>query len=308
MRRQLEVAGVTWRQLRRETAEAISDPGQARWLLEEASGLDAARLLRELDSEAPPGAAARLESLVQRRLAGEPLQHVLGHWGFRALDVVVDSRVLVPRPETELVVTVALCEVDRLCSARSGAGMCAPDAQVLRSGAEVLVVDLGTGSGVIALSLVVERTAVRVLATDRDPAALEVAAVNLSGIPTPAAARVQLCQGDWYQALPLDLAGQVELIVANPPYLAENEWPSLDPTVRDFDPFGALVAGPSGLEAIETIVAGAPAWLGRHGALVVEIAPAQAPAVLELAREARFHTANVEDDLAGRPRVLVAVL
>jgi release factor glutamine methyltransferase len=292
MRRRAEVTGVTWRQLRRETAKAIADPAEARWLLEEASGLDGVRLLRELDCQAPPGAAARLESLVQRRLSGEPLQHVLGHWGFRTLDVVVDSRVLVPRPETEVVVTVALSEIDRLCT--------------LQSGPEVLVVDLGTGSGVIALSLAMERAAVRVIATDRDPAALEVAAVNLSGITTEAAARVQFCEGDWYEALPLDLAGQIALIVANPPYLAEPEWAGLDPTVSSFDPFGALVAGPSGLEAIETIVTGAPAWLGRRGALVVEIAPAQAGPVLEMAREAGFPTASVEDDLAGRARVLVA--
>ncbi len=292
MRRRAEVAGATWRQLRGETLQAIDDPVQTRWLLEEASGFDGARLLRELDSQAPPGAAARLESLVRRRLSGEPLQHVLGHWGFRELDVAVDSRVLVPRPETEVVVSVALSEVDRL--------------HALRASSEMLVVDLGTGSGVIALSLALERAAVRVIATDRDRAALDLAAVNLSGIPIEAAARVQFRQGDWYQALPLDLAGQVALIVANPPYLAGHEWAGLDPAVREFDPFGALVAGPSGLEAIKAIVAGAPAWLCRRGALVVEIAPDQAGPVLEIARKAGFPRAKVEDDLAGRPRVLVA--
>ena len=151
MKARAEVAPVTWRQLRNETAEAIADPVQARWLLEEASGLDGARLLRELDSQAPPAAVARLESFVRRRLAGEPLQHVLGHWGFRSLDVVVDSRVLVPRPETEVVVSLALSQLDRLSA--------------LHTGPELLAVDLGTGSGVIALSLVVERHAVRVIAT-----------------------------------------------------------------------------------------------------------------------------------------------
>ena len=208
-------------------------------------------------------------------------------------------RVLIPRPETEVVVAVALSQLDRLCAQQPGEGVPA-------LGAEMLVVDLGTGSGVIALSLVAERPSVRVIATDRDPAALEVASVNLSAVAATAAARVRLCEGDWYEALPGELAGNVALIVANPPYLSEREWAGLDPMVRGFDPFGALVAGPRGIEAIETIVAGAPAWLGRLGALVVEIAPDQAGPVIEMAREAGFPTASVEDDLAGRPRVLVA--
>ncbi|MGD0943222.1 MAG: peptide chain release factor N(5)-glutamine methyltransferase [Acidimicrobiales bacterium] len=292
MRRRTEVVTTTWRQLWRRTSAAIADPVQTRWLLEEASGLGGAALLRDLDREADPESAARLESLMQRRLAGEPLQHVLGHWGFRTLDVAVDSRVLVPRPETELVVEVALSELDRLCGLRPAGGL--------------LAVDLGTGSGVIALSLVAERPEVRVVATDRDPAALDVAAGNLRTIPAEAAARVQLRRGDWYQALDDDLAGRLDLIVANPPYLAEREWSDLDPEVRDFDPFGALVAGPSGLEAIAAIVAGAPAWLGRHGSVVVEIAPQQATAALELANEAGFRETGVADDLAGRARVLVA--
>lgn len=178
MRRRTEVVTTTWRQLWRRTSAAIADPVQTRWLLEEASGLGGAALLRDLDREADPESAARLESLMQRRLAGEPLQHVLGHWGFRTLDVAVDSRVLVPRPETELVVEVALSELDRLCGLRPAGGL--------------LAVDLGTGSGVIALSLVAERPEVRVVATDRDPAALDVAAGNLRTIPAEAAARVQL--------------------------------------------------------------------------------------------------------------------
>ena len=218
---------------------------------------------------------------------------MLGHWGFRTLNVVVDSRALVPRPETEVVVTLALSELDRLCP--------------LASGPEVLVVDLGTGSGVIALSLAVERPCVRVIAVDRDAAALEVATINLAAVAAEAAARVQLRQGDWYEGLPRDVAGRIALIVANPPYLAEHEWPGLDPTVKRFDPFGALVAGPSGLEAIDAIVAGAPRWLGRNGALVVEIAPSQAGHATARAREAGFPIVSVEEDLAGRPRVLVAV-
>jgi release factor glutamine methyltransferase len=297
-----ESAGPTWRQLWRKSAALIVDPVQTRWLLERASGLDAAALLGAIDQVAPVEAAEQLENLVKRRLAGEPLQHVLGHWGFRHLDVAVDSRVLVPRPETEQLVTFALRELDRLDassphSAPPGSG---------RSGAGLLAVDLGTGSGVIALSLVTERDAVRVIATDRDLDALDVASGNLQKLRADAAARVELRQGDWYEALPAEASGRVHLIVANPPYLAEHEWSGLAPTVRDFDPFGALVAGPSGLEAVEAILAGAPTWLSQHASIVVEIAPRQAAAAAELAMAAGFGTANVEDDLAGRPRVLVA--
>ena len=106
--------------------------------------------------------------------------------------------------------------------------------------------------------------------------------------------------------LPPALAGRVDLVVANPPYLADAEWPGLDPVVRDFDPRMALVAGPSGLEDLERVVFGAPAWLRRGGALVVELAPAQASAVVALARRAGLVGPRVVDDLAGRPRTLVA--
>ena len=290
---------VTWRQLWRETTARVADPVQARWLLEEASGGDRTALLRGLDRDASPQAAETLETLVERLVAGEPLQHVLGHWDFRGIDVLVDSRVLVPRPETEQVVTFALRELDRVREARTTEEATGP---VFGLSA----VDLGTGSGVIALSLVAERADVRVVATDRDSAALEVAARNLSAIASEAAARVQLVAGDWYQALPARVAGHLDLVVSNPPYLAEHEWSGLERTVRDFDPLGALVAGPSGLEAIETIVSGAPGWLAPIGALVVEIAPDQARAALELANEAGFVASSVEQDLAGRPRVLVA--
>jgi len=295
MSRQGEPAGASWRELWRATTERIDDRVQARWLLQEASRSDAPALLRALDEEASPEEAAHLESLVQRRLAGEPLQHVLGHWGFRTLDVAVDSRVLAPRPETESVVGFALSELDQL--------------RKLRAASEgLLAVDLGTGSGVIALSLVAEEPAVRVIATDRDPSALAVASANRSRLSIPAAGRVEYLQGDWYQGLPTELLGRFDLIVANPPYLAEHEWAGLDPVVRDFDPFQALVAGPSGLEAIGVIVAGAPRWLHRRGTAVVEIAPDQTRSAVELARKAGFGDVEVEPDLSGRPRVLIARL
>ena len=292
MSQRAESPGATWRQLWRATSEKLGDPVHTRWLLEEVSGADAAALLRRLDDRAPLTDVVRLESLVRRCLQGEPLQRVLGHWTFRGVEVVVDSRVLVPRPETELVVGFAISELDRLCRLRPGDG--------------AIVVDLGTGSGVIALSIVSEREGTFVTATDRDLASLEVAESNLSRLAAEAATRVQLRAGDWYEALPEDLFGRIDVIVSNPPYVAEREWADLEPAVRDFDPFGALVAGPSGLEDIEEIVLSAPGWLAEHGALVVEIAPHQALSALELSRSAGFREAVVEEDLAGRPRALVA--
>ncbi len=285
-----QTAVPTWRQLWRDTAGALVDPVETRWIIEEVSGLGLPALLRELDRPATPAEVARLAEVVARRLSGEPLQHVLGHWGFRTLEVAVDSRVLVPRPETEFVVEVALSELDRIAA---------------KCPASLFAVDLGTGSGVIALSLAAERDAVRVVAVDRDPGALDVALANLSRLAPQARERVELLAGDWYGALPASYAGRFDLIVANPPYLAEHEWALLDPVVRDFDPVAALVAGPSGLEHISTIVAGAPEWLGTGGRLVVEIAPSQNTAVLSLARCAGIW-ARIEVDLAGRPRVLVA--
>jgi release factor glutamine methyltransferase len=232
--------------------------------------------------------------MVVRRRAGEPLQHVVGRWGFRGLDVAVDRRALVPRPETELLVDNALAEWDRLSSGAS-------------SGARYAA-DLGTGSGVIALSLVTEREVIEVFAVERSAEALDLARENLGALPEAHRARVHLMGGSWFSALPARLVTKLAIIVSNPPYLAADEWPALDAVVRDHDPYDALVAGASGLEAIAHIVREAPAWLAPSGALVVEIAPWQRAAVLDLVNDAggAYGSATVIDDLAGRSRVLVA--
>jgi release factor glutamine methyltransferase len=233
--------------------------------------------------------------MVVRRRSGEPLQHVVGRWGFRALDVAVDGRALVPRPETEILVDLALAEWDRI----------APPGEKtpLHSAA-----DLGTGSGVIALSLVAERDNLEVFAVDRSRAALDLARENLGSIPEDLRGRVHLLEGDWFVPLPDRLVGRLALITSNPPYVAADEWQLLDAVVRDHDPYEALVAGASGLEAVAHLVRAAPRWLSPGGALVVEIAPHQSEAVLALVAESgrAYGSAAVADDLAGRPRVLVA--
>lgn len=277
-------AELTWRELQRAVESELGR--QESWfVLERASGEDRAGLLRRLHEPVPARMAAFADAMVARRRAGEPLQYVLGIWGFRRLDLVVDRRVLIPRPETEAVVDVALAEL---------AALDAPDA---------VVVDLGTGSGAIALSVAVEVPRSRVWGTDRSEEALAVARANLAGTGGRVAPRVRLTCGDWFAALPDELRGRVDLVVSNPPYIGAAE--ALPAEVADWEPAGALVAGPTGLEDVGRILAEAPAWLRRPGAVVVEIAPHQADTAAGLARDAGFEEVDVRPDLAGRARALV---
>ena len=268
-------------------AAGLPSPGvDARRLVERASGLDGGELGVHLDERVPHRAGLHLAGMVERRSARTPLQYVLGRWGFRSLDLLVDQRVLIPRPETEQVVEAAIGEVRRLAAGRPS-----------------LVVDLGTGSGAIALSMAVEVVTAEVWASDVAPEALAVARANLAGIGRPGA-RVRLVEGDWFAALPAELAGAVDLIVTNPPYVADGD--ELPPEVADWEPSRALVAGPTGLEHLLRIVDEAPRWLKRPGALVAELAPHQAGAVHAAARSAGFADVEVRPDLTGRERTLVA--
>lgn len=288
----------TWRELHRTTAEALTD-AEARWIIEEASGLRGAELLATEDDIAPSVVVARVDAMVHRRRAGEPLQYVLGSWSFRGLDLFVDPRVLIPRPETETTAQVAIDEAARLGARRGRAN---PWSAATTSFA---VADLGTGSGAIACALAAELPDAEVWATDASADALAVARANLAGIGI-AATRVRLAEGDWFAALPSELHGRVRIVVSNPPYVAESEVDGLPPEVADHEPRHALVSGPTGLEAIEQIVEGARVWLEPQGALVVEIAPHQRTAASERARAAGYDAIRVEPDLTGRDRVLVA--
>lgn len=229
--------------------------------------------------------------MVERRLAGEPLQYVVGRWGFRRLDLLVDRRVLIPRPETEQVVEAALDELAAL--ARSGVG-------------SPRCLDLGTGSGAIALSLATEAKVAEVWATDASPDALAVMRANLAGVGGLAAARVRVVEGSWFAALPDDLRGSFDLVISNPPYVADGD--VLPDDVAHWEPASALRAGPEGLDDVAVIIRDAPQWLRRPGVLVVEIAPGQAAAVVATALAAGYDDAVVRADLTGRDRMLVARL
>lgn len=292
-----------------QIADHLGSSRETRWIVEHVEGCSAP------STAAPADVARRAWALAERRRSGEPLQYVLGRWAFRSLELRVDRRVLIPRPETEHVVERALAELAELRAAADAASE--PDPWTPRPRTMVCV-DLGTGSGAIALSLATEAagagTSVDVWATDVSADALEVARQNrddLSRAHPDLTDSIHLALGSWFDALPRDMMGRVDLLVSNPPYVSESEYPQLEPDVRDWEPMGALVSargtgGVGGTAAIETIVAGAPQWLRHHGSLMVEIAPHQADASIDVARRAGFSEVTVERDLAGRLRLLVA--
>jgi release factor glutamine methyltransferase len=270
---------------------------EARFIVDEVLALGPGR---PQPSVVPAGAATVARAMATRRAAGEPLQYVFGHWPFRTLDLLVDPRVLIPRPETEQVVEVALAEARRLLGARSEPGLVA--------------VDAATGSGAIALAVATElgAPALREMwATDTSAGALAVAAANLEACRgTAAMAPVELVEGSWLAPLPARLRGRVDLVVSNPPYVTEEEWSGLDPEVRA-EPRQALVAasgrdGAGGLADVEAVLEEAGAWLSRPGTVVIELAPQQADAAQDQARQLGYDEVRVESDLAGRPRALVA--
>jgi release factor glutamine methyltransferase len=295
--------------LQSDVAARLGSASEARWLIEEVLGRSGAPAVA-----VGPAAEATLTTLVARRLAGDPLQYVLGSWGFRTLDLVVDERALIPRPETEQVVEVAIAEIRRRAAGtpRNNAGV-----EKARAGtAGPVLVDLGTGTGAIALSVAVELHhelgGLEVWATDVDRDALALAACNRARVGTAfpwAARRVRLRAGSWFDALPSGLAGRIDVVVSNPPYVSEEEWASLDPEVRR-EPRRALVAGAGsdgmpGLAAVEAVIVGAVGWLAPGGVLVVELAPHQAERAGDLARRLGYRDVRVATDLSGRDRAVV---
>lgn len=254
------------------------DRREARWLVEEFGSDDSS--------------TSALRNAAERRLSGEPLQYVLGHWPFRTLDLDVDARVLIPRPETEELVTLALEELALL-------DRVAP-----------LILDLGCGSGAIGLSLLDELATrgvrASVVALDASLDALEVAKANARKHSLHA---ISFVRSHWFDDLDPSLRGRVDLIVANPPYVGVEEFADLDP-VLNFEPRGALVAasarGVPGLRDVAHIVAASASWLSAAGVLVLEHGEDQGAAAVSLAKESGFADAVDHLDLAGRARVLVA--
>ncbi len=223
------------------------------------------------------GNDVELKALVGRRLAGTPLQYLEGTAAFGPLDLVVDQRVLIPRPETEQLWELA---ADLIAEPRR-------------------IVDLCTGSGALAIALSRSFPQAQVWGTDLSDEAIDVATLNGARYE----ARVEWCSGDLFAALPGELEGSIDLLVSNPPYVSDSEYADLPEDVRR-EPKMALVSGPTGLEVYERIAATLGTWLAPAGTFAFEIGETQADAVRRLF--AAF-SPEIRRDLAGRDRFVVGV-
>lgn len=225
---------------------------------------------------------AKIRPLVKRRSEREPLQYIVGTTDFGGLTLKVDRRALIPRPETELLIEIAK---EKLAAT--------PPARVL---------DLGTGSGAIALALAKHFSGARVTAVDVSVDALALARENATVVNL--AERVSFLQSDWFTALPADAS--FELIVANPPYLSDAETKETAPEVQKFEPWSALSSGPAGTEALAVIVREAKARLAPGGWLICETGIAQHVQLLEWLRAAGYANVESRKDLTGRDRFVLA--
>ena len=237
------------------------------------------QLYLEFEHELDEPTLATLRELVKRRVAGEPLQYITGEAEFCGLKLAVDRRVLIPRPETELLVEIV--------AARQPAK----------------IVDVGTGSGCIAIALAQRLPAAEITAIDANAGALELAQENagrqnLQKIP-------RFLPGDLLSVLPDSYAA--DAIVSNPPYIASGDWAKLPKEVKDFEPAQALTAGVDGLEIIRRLVLDAKRVLSPNGFVALEIGAGQRSAVAELFERAAYRVAQAEKDLQGHDRVIVAV-
>jgi release factor glutamine methyltransferase len=248
----------------------------AELLLAAATGWDRAQIAAEPDMRLPVGASREFGEMVRRRVKREPVAYILGRKGFRRIELVVDRRVLIPRPETELLVDIA---------AELGA---------------TNPLDVGTGSGAIALAIADELPQARVTAIDTSLDAVRVAQTNTERLGLTERVDV-INRGIASLANP----GGCDLLLSNLPYVSEAEWEGLAPEIREYEPRDAVVAGPTGLEAIDGLMASIAGLEFRPEAVALEIGAGQAAAVSELVRAAGYSEVQTRKDLAGFDRVVV---
>jgi release factor glutamine methyltransferase len=256
----------------------VPEPAKdARLLLSHALGLSSDRLIMAMQDPVPDSAEARLASMIEARCNRQPISQIIGRRQFWGRDFVVTPDVLDPRPETEVLIAAALS---------------APFTRVL---------DLGTGSGAILVTLLSERPSAQGVATDLSPAALAVAQDNAARLGV--ADRASFLPGSWFDPV----EGKFDLIVSNPPYIAADEMPGLSPEVLNWEPHLALTPGGDGLDAYRAIAASAPHYLQPKGRLLMEIGPNQGAAVSALCLAAGLASPRILQDLDGRDRVVTAL-
>ena len=266
---------------RLEGADRQAPRRTAEWLLTEILDCDRAQLYAHSERPVPPDVVQRFGELVKRRVQGEPLQHLLGYASFRGLQLQVSPDVMVPRPETETVVDRALACIENRERPR--------------------VLDVGTGSGCIALALKHERSDAVVHACDVSPDALAVARANADALQLD----VQFLEADVLadegsNGMPQDL----DLLVSNPPYIPEDEADALPPVVREYDPAVALFAGDDPLRFYRALADWARALCAPDASFVFEVHAAYADGVAALLRRERLAEICTDEDLSGRPRVV----
>jgi release factor glutamine methyltransferase len=259
---------------------------QAAWLWAGVARTTVGQTWLERPRSVSPAALERYRAAVARRAAGEPLAYVIGTVGFRTLELWVDARVLIPRPETEGLVDLVLAWASRTAGAASWGA----------------VADVGTGSGCIGLSLAVEGRFARVVATDLSRAALEVANENLHRVAPPVP--VELRHGPFFEPL---VGERFAVIISNPPYVSASEFAALAPSVRCFEPRLALVSGAAGMEHVRRMLREAPAYLGDGGMLALEVDATRARSALEMAHRHGWGDSRLERDMFGRERYLVVI-
>jgi release factor glutamine methyltransferase len=257
----------------------------AEWLLASALGTERLQLYLKYDRPVGPEEREAFKQQLRRRACREPLQYILGRAAFRELELVVDPRALIPRPETEVLVEEVLAWAkDR----KSGLGT---------------VMDIGTGTGAVSVSLAVEGVCEQIVATDISEGALEVARLNAQrhGVE----ALLDFRRGSLFEIV--DAGEAFDVIVSNPPYVATGERAGLQPEIRDWEPSEALFAGDDGLDVIQPLIAEAPEHLTDGGLLALEVGLGQAERVTrQIDDSGRFEPARVRRDLGGLPRVIMA--
>lgn len=277
-------------QLYREAVDRLSQAGianaklEALWIVEEALGVSRVRILSYGEDVLDAENYQRAISLIERRAAQEPLQYVLGSQEFCGLDMVVNPGVLIPRPESELLVEEAIA--------------------LLGAHPQPVILDVGTGSGCLGISIGLALKRARVIASDRSLSALQVARTNARkhGMDS----RISWLAGDLLAPLlSSGLAGKVTAIIANLPYISHTEWDRLSPDVKDFEPCLALDGGPDGLDVYRRLLQEAPGVLAPEGVVLMEVGLGQADCLCrEVSDSNRFEVTKVQPDSQGIPRMV----